>query len=118
MAREFNIVNYMSSLTGFTLDESVFRRIAVERGVDTVENEFDLTERDRDLLTADIIYTILLSPSTIPSFQHQHGQFSVSIGQQKVNDRDYLFRLMLWLYRRWDDKFRVIPETACLEWHF
>jgi hypothetical protein len=118
MTQAFSIIDYLSGLTGFILDESILRRIAIDRDVESVENYSDLTERDKDLLLADILFTVLLSPTSLPSHQHQHGQFSMSIGKQEVKDRDALFRMMIRLYRRWDDpKLELVPEVACLEWH-
>ena len=118
MDQAFNIIEYMSGLTGFALDETIYRRIAVERGLEEVEYYGDLTERDKDLLTADILYAVLLSPSTIPSFQHQHGQFSMSIGQQQIRDKDALLRWMLRLYRKWKDPKGDMFDVPCLEWHY
>lgn len=118
MEQAFNIIEYMSGLTGFALDETILRRIAVERELSEVEDYYELTERDKDLLTADIICAVILSPSTIPSFAHQHGQFSMSIGSQQIKDKDALLRWMLWLYRKWHDPKAEMFDLPCLEWHY
>lgn len=113
---EFNIIDYMSGLTGYVLDESVLNRIALERGVSEVDSFDALTERDRDLLTADILLTVLQSGNTLPSFQHQHGQFSTSTGQQNIKDKDNICNMLRWYYGRWKDpKLDLVPESS-LRW--
>ena len=116
MAQGFNIIEYMSGLTGFVLDEAIYKRIAEERGVKDVVVYEELTQRDRDLILADILYTVYLSGYEIPSFQHQHGQFSTSIGKQTIKDRDSLLALARRLYKKWEDD-TVLP-TSDLSWMF
>ena len=112
----FSIIDYMSGLTGFVLDESVLQRIAIERGVSEVEAYYELTERDRDLLTADILLTVLLAGDTLPSFQHQHGQFSTSTGAQNIKDKDHICNMLRWYYGKWgDEKLDLVP-TSSLHW--
>lgn len=56
-AIEFDLLQYMSGLTGFTFDKAVLVRIALERGVAEVTAFDQLTKRDRDLITADLLLT-------------------------------------------------------------
>ena len=113
---EFNIIDYMSGLTGYVLDESILQRIALERGVSEVDAYELLTERDRDLLTADILLAVLMAGNTIPSFQHQHGQFSTSTGQQNIKDKDSICNLLRYYYGKWgDEKLDLIPVSS-LRW--
>jgi hypothetical protein len=112
----FDIIEYMSGLTGFVLDESVLKRIALERGVQEVTAYAQLTQRDKDLLTADILFTVLLSGNNIPSFQHQHGQFSTSTGQQIIKDKDSIINILRNYYGKYgDEKLELVP-TSSLQW--
>jgi len=113
---EFNIIDYMSGLTGFVLDESNLNRIALERGVAEVTEYSDLTERDRDLLTADILLTVLMAGNTLPSFQHQHGQFSTSTGQQNIKDKDHICNMLRFYYGKWDDEKLELVPVSSLHW--
>lgn len=106
----------MAGLTAFVLDETILKRIALERGVESVTSYAELTEQQKDLLTADILYTVYTGPADIPSFQHQHGQFSTSTGKQNIADKDGIYRTMMFLYRKWGDKkVELIPESS-LKW--
>lgn len=113
---EFNIIDYMSGLTGFVLDESVLQRIALDRGVSEVDSYDALTQRDRDLLTADILLAVYMAGDDLPSFQHQHGQFSTSTGRQVIKDKDHIAALLRLYYGKWgDEKLELIPESS-LRW--
>lgn len=105
----------MSGLTAFVLDDAVLKRIALDRNVADVVPE-ELTQKDKDLLLADILFEIYMGPNNIPSFQHQHGQFSTSIGQQTFGSKDGIYNMMMRLYRKWgDEKADLIPESS-LKW--
>lgn len=95
-------VEYISSLTGFSLDEGVFQRIALDRGVCDRDPAF-LDARMKDLLLADVLFAVWNAGTNIPSFQYQHGQFSTSTGSQTITDKAGLYDLMRRLYRRWGD---------------
>lgn len=116
MAGGFNIIEYMAGLTAYVLDETVLKRIAYDRGVAEVTDYSELSQKDKDLLTADIYYTLCFGPNTIPSFQYQHGQFSTSTGQQNIKDKDHIINIMKSLYGKWGDgKAELIP-TSSLQW--
>lgn len=116
MNTAFNIIEYMSGLTSFVLDESIFKRIAMDRDVLDVEYVTELTEKQKDLLTADILMAVYLGPNNIPSLQHQHGQFSTSIGSQTIKDREGILNWAKRLYAKWgDEKLDLIPESS-LSW--
>ena len=99
----FDIIRYMSSLTGYVFDDAVLERIALERNVAGVASFSDITEKDKDLLTADLLFVLYTSPSQSASFSKKHGQFSQSVGSQTITDKDGICRLMMQLYTKWDD---------------
>ena len=114
----FDIIRYMSSLTGYVFDDSVLERIALERNVAEVGSFSEITERDKDLLTADLLFVLYTSPSQSASISKKHGQFSMSIGGQTITDKDEICRLMLRLYQKWEDpKVKEIEDMGGgLEW--
>ena len=99
---EFSVIDYISGLTGFVFDKSVLLRIATDRGVLQKKPE-ELEQRDRDLLTADLLRVACLSPNTIASQTSQHGAFTRTVGSQQIQNRDELWNMMLRLYRKWND---------------
>lgn len=112
----FDIIEYMSGLTGFVLDESNLKTIALERGVSEVTEFSQLTKRDKDLLRADILLTVVLAGDNIPSFQRQHGQFSTSTGQQTIKSKDDILDILRNIYGKYkDEKLELVP-TSCLQW--
>ena len=99
----FDIIRYMSSLTGYVFDEAVLERIALERNVAGVASFSEITDKDKDLLTADLLFVLYTSPSQSASFSKKHGQFSQSVGSQTITDKDGICRLMMKLYTKCDD---------------
>ena len=99
----FDIIRYMSSLTGYVFDDAVLERIALERNVAEVGSFDELTEKDKDLLTADLLFVLYTSPSKSASISKKHGQFSMSIGSQTITDKDGIFDIMMRLYTKWED---------------
>ena len=99
----FDIIRYMSSLTGYVFDDAVLERIALERNVAEVGSFAELSEKDKDLLTADLLFVLYTSPSKSASISKKHGQFSMSIGGQTITDKDNIFDIMMRLYTKWED---------------
>ena len=110
------IINYIGSLTGFSFERSVLERIALERGVDRVSDVADLTEKDKDLITADLLYVAFFSPTDTASMTKKHGTFAITIGSQYITNRGALWRMMKRLYDKWgDDKLGDTNEGG-LQW--
>ena len=99
----FDIIRYMSSLTGYIFDDAVLERIALERNVAGVASFSEITDKDKDLLTADLLFVLYTSPSQSASFSKKHGQFSMSVGSQTITDKDGIYDLMMRLYNKWED---------------
>ena len=114
----FDIIRYMSSLTGYVFDDAVLERIALERNVAGAASFSDITDKDKDLLTADLLFVLYTSPSKSASFSKKHGQFSQSVGSQIITDKDGIYNLMVRLYQKWEDpKIKEIEEMGGgLEW--
>lgn len=100
---QFNIISYMSSMTGFVFDKPVLERIAMERGVAEVTSFEDLTEKQKDLLMADMLFVIYTSPTQTSSISKSHGNFSQTIGSQYISDKKNIYELMMKLYSKWGD---------------
>ena len=103
MADEFDIYKYIEGLTGFVFDKTVIERIALDRGVSEITSYDELTQRDKDLLRADLLYTAYCSPNMMASHTNQHGAYTKTFGAQTVN-RDELYQIFMGIYRRYDEE--------------
>lgn len=115
---EFDIIEYLSGLTGFVFDKAVLKRIAMERDVCHVRSIKELDTRKKDLLLADLLYTAYLSPDTMASCTHTHGAYTNIIGSQVINDKKGLYNVFLSLYKKWNDSKleEVQSSIGGLQW--
>lgn len=112
-AIEFDILQYMSGLTGFTFDKAVLTRIALDRGVAEVTNYAELTKRDRDLITADLLLTAYLSPTTWASFDQSHGSYKKGIGAQSMYNKEEILDWLYNIYKQYDDEMlEELPDNT------
>lgn len=103
----------MGSLTGYHFEKSVLERIALERGVSNVKSLEELTQKDRDLILADMLFILYTSPTQTASLTKQHGSFSQTIGSQYISDKRNIYELMNKLYAKWGDpKLDDVTDTA------
>ena len=106
----------MSSLTGFVFDKPVLERIAQERGVTEVTSLEQLTQRDRDLILADLLFVIYTSPTQTSSISKKHGSFQLTIGSQYISDKRHIYELMNKLYAKWGDNRLDDLDEEGLQW--
>ena len=119
MAVEFNIIEYLSGLTGFVFDKSVLVRIATERRVLDVTSYDEMTKQTRDLLLADLLCTAYYSPNIWASYTHSHGSYSQTSGSQSINtaDKERIYNMFMNIYRKYDDEMlERTAEEYTLEW--
>lgn len=110
---EFDILQYMSGLTGFTFDKAVLVRIALDRGVSEVTEYDELTERDKDLITADLLLAAYLSPTVWASFSQSHGSYKKGIGSQSVYNKEALLDYLRGIYEKYDDPMiDKVPDNS------
>lgn len=106
MSDKFDIIEYLSGLTGFVFDKAVFKRIALDRGVYGVQCFSELTQRDKDLMLADLLLVAYLSPNVWASSTHAHGSFSETIGSQTVytEDKERIYNQFINIYKDYNDE--------------
>ena len=110
---EFDILQYMSGLTGFTFDKAVLTRIALERGVSEVTEYEELTKKDRDLITADLLLTAYLSPTIWASFTQSHGSYKKGVGSQSMYNKEEILDWLRGIYEKYDDeKLEEVPDNS------
>ena len=106
MTDKFDIIEYLSGLTGFVFDKAVLKRIALDRGVYGVQCFSELTQQDKDLMRADLLLVAYLSPNVWASSTHAHGSFSETIGSQTVytEDKERIYNQFINIYKKYDDE--------------
>lgn len=92
-------------------------RIALDRGVDPDANVYDETlvsERQKALMEADIIYTAVLKrPSNTASISQSHNGFQKSIGSEQDFYQDDKIQYAIRIYNRYgDEKGEDLQELA------
>lgn len=112
-AIEFDILQYMSGLTGFTFDKAVLVRIALKRGVDEVTEYSEIDERTEDLITADLLLTAYLSPNVWASFDQSHGSYKKGIGSQTMYNKEEILDYLRGIYEQYDDPMlEKVPDNS------
>ena len=110
---DFDILEYMSGLTGFTFDKAVLKRIALKRGVNEVTEYEELTERDEDLITADLLLTAYLSPNIWASFDQSHGSYKKGIGSQTMYNKEEILDFLRGIYEKYEDPMLdKVPDNS------
>lgn len=103
MDEQFDIYEYLSGLTGFSVSKAVLKRIAMKRGVINATNIGDIDQRTEELCTADILFVMYMSPTSTPTTTYKHGNFSRTIGSQTINTKKDIWNLCFFYYKKWDD---------------
>ena len=119
MADKFDIIEYLSGLTGFVFDKAVLKRIALDRGVDSFTNYSKLTNQQKELLRADLLYTAYLSPNVWASSTQSHGSYTDTIGSQTTysEQKEKLYNAFIAVYKKYDDaKLEEIEGSGNLQW--
>jgi len=104
-----------SSTTYSRFSEKNFVKIALDRGCDPTEDAYgeNVTERQRELMTADIIFTaVLLSPSDTSSLQQSHNGYQKTIGSEQDYYQDEKIKYAIGIYNKYDDKRAAILESV------
>lgn len=119
MLMKFNIIEYLSGMTGFIFDKAVLQRIALDRGVSEVKEYEELDAKTKELLKADLLYTAYVSPNVWASSTHSHGSYSQTIGSQTIynENKEKLYEMFMGIYRKYNDvKVEEISDLGTLQW--
>lgn len=106
MAVKFDILDFLSGLTGFVFDKSVLARIAWERDIVDVTSFDELDAKTIDLAKADLYYTAYLSPNVWASQTNAHGSYSRTTGSQTLlaSDKERIYNTFMAIYRKYNDE--------------
>ena len=119
MAYKFDIIDYLSGLTGFIFDKAVLQRIALDRGVIEVDEYSKLDQKKKDLLLADLLYVAYYSPNVWASLSQSHGSYSQTVGMQTTytQDKERIYNQFMAIYRKYnDDKLEEASDNGTVQW--
>lgn len=104
MALKFDIIDYAANaLTGFTFTRKQVEYVVLSRGLQDVTDMSQLSERDKDLLTADLVRIIYTTPSQVGSTTKSHGDSTLTEGAMYISDKRQLYQWMMSLYSKWGE---------------
>ena len=115
---KFDIIEYLSGLTSYSLDKAVLKCIALDRGVVNVEYFADLDAKTKELLFADVLFAVYSSPNIWASKTNTHGAFTQIVGSQSINSdvREMLYNRFYNIYKKYDDPKLLDLESGFLQW--
>lgn len=102
------VLEWLKASTRYSFEEQNFIKIALDRGCNPDDDVYDeeyVTLRQRELMTADIIFTaVLLSPSNTASLQQSHNGYQKTIGQEQDFYQDDKIKYAIMIYKKYDDE--------------
>lgn len=110
------VLEWLKSSTRYTFEISTFEKIALDRGCTPNDDAYDETvvsQKQKDLMTADIIFTaVLLSPSSTPSLQQSHNGYQKTVGSETDYYPDKKIKYAIQIYNKYDDVKAGILESV------
>lgn len=110
------VLEWLESSTmysSFTKDN--FIKIALDRGISPDADVYDesiVTKRERDLMSADLIYAaVLFRPSDTASLQQSHNGYQKTIGQEKDYYQDTKIKYAIGIYELYGDERAATLEN-------
>ena len=108
------VLEWLKASTTYTrFDEQNFVKIALDRGCDPEDDAYgvSVTKRQRELMTADIIFAaVLLSPSNTSSLQQSHNGYQKTVGSEQDFYQDEKIKYAIRMYKLYDDEKAEILE--------
>lgn len=109
------VLEWLKASTRYSFEEQTFVKIAFDRECDPTDDVYNgnVTKRQRELMTADIIFTaVLLSPSNTASLSQSHNGYSKSIGQEQDFYQDEKIKYAIRIYNIYGDERAEILESV------
>jgi len=113
------ILEWLKASSRYTFEDTIFQKIALDREIGVDENATTLTVEQKELLTADIIFTaIMLSPSSTALQLKSHGGFQVQVGSESFSNEKRIsdMNFMKSVYKKYNDpKFDLFNTTQPIQ---
>ena len=108
------VLEWLDASTMYSsLTEKNFEKIARDRNIDPQADVYnDVSKRERDLMTADLIYTaVLMRPSNTASIQQSHNGFQKTIGSEQDFYQDEKIKYAIQLYQLYGDEKATVLDS-------
>lgn len=108
------VLEWLESSTMYSsFTEKNFIKIALDRGIDPQSDVYEyITKRERDLMSADLIYmAVLARPSDTASLQQSHNGYQKTIGQEKDYYQDTKIKYAIGIYELYGDERAATLEN-------
>lgn len=115
------VLEWLESSTMYSsFTEKNFIKIALDRGIAPEADVYeDITKRERDLMSADLIYmAVLARPSDTASLQQSHNGYQKTIGQEKDYYQDTKIKYAIGIYELYGDERAATLESMQRKIHF
>lgn len=109
------VLEWLKKSTRYSFEEGTFEKIALDRECNPQDDVYgdNITKRQKELMTADIIFTaVLLSPSNTASLSQSHNGFQKVIGQEQDFYQDEKIKYAIRIYKLYDDERADILESV------
>lgn len=109
------VLEWLKASTRYTFDDETFIKIAYDRECDPDSDVYgdSVTKRQRELMTADIIFTaVLLSPSSTSSYQKAHNGYQETIGAETDYYQDDKIKYAIQIYAKYEDEKGEILDSV------
>ena len=112
------VLDWLKGITRYNFEDTTFQTIALGRSVDIDDDISNLNTENKELLTADIIFTaVVLSPSNTASRSSSHGGFQMSNGSETDQNQFLKIKYAKSIYRKYNDSkldllMEVYPEVT------
>ena len=107
------VLEWLKASTRYSFEEQNFIKIALDRECYPEEDVYAISKRQRELMTADIIFTaVLLSPSNTASLSQSHNGYQKSIGQEQDFYQDEKIKYAIRIYNIYGDERADILESV------
>ena len=107
------VLDWLKGTTRYTFEDTTFQTIALGRSVGIDDDISNLDAEQKELLTADIIFTaVVLSPSSTSSSSISHGGFQMSKGSETDQNQSLKIKYAKSIYKKYNDpKLDILMEA-------
>ena len=109
------VLEWLSSKTRYTFDDSTFKTIILDRGYDPSDDAYGdgISQKQKDLMVADTIFeAVMLSPSSTPSLSQSHNGYQKTVGSEQDFYQDEKIKYAIRIYNLYDDERAEILDSV------